>query len=155
MNRISRNIIIVTSVVILFLASILQPYFVLITHFGPSSSCINCTIIEDTFYISLIKLFIPLCFIYLILRLMRLKNWISCLILTTYYALTSFIVLTIPLFDDRIAAWSTFTKEEIWKEGFILAFPSLLIVSILLFTIMLKLNKLLPTLDKNHSTETF
>jgi len=125
---------------ILFI-SLLQPYFVLIDNYGPSAECLNCLIIGQTWIDSILYLFIPLSIINITLRILKINIWIYSIICGFYFGFVSFHVLTIPLFKDRIAAWSTFTDAEIYSSAIFLSFPSLLTVSIIFSLLLVWFNK--------------
>lgn len=129
------------SIVIIAIASLLQPYIVLFPFAGPSSACMDCLIIEQTFSIAVLYLILPLCFIYLITLKLKLNPVLQAVLIVVYYIPVSFVKLTIPIFKDRIAAWSTYSEDEIWHEALIFATPALLLVSLILFFLLNKANK--------------
>ena len=137
MNR-KRSVLI--SIGIIVFVSMFQPYFVLITRYGPSKECWKCLIIEQTFLDSLFFLVLPMSMFYIGSKAIKLNSWIYTSAITVYFAIISFIKLTIPLFDDRIASWSTFSDGEVPFFAFLSAFPSLLILSILFFLVLRKVN---------------
>lgn len=129
------------SIITIIIASLIQPYIVLFPFTGPSSKCIDCTIIEQTFLTSFLYLILPLCALYSLTYLIRLNAVLMSILIVAYYAPVSFVKLTIPVFKDRIAAWSTYNENEIWNEALIQARPTLLLLSISLFFAMFYSNK--------------
>jgi hypothetical protein len=118
-----------------------QPYMVLILHYGRSNNCLNCPILFQTFFISLIYLFFPMALMYIGMKLIKLNSIIQGVILLCYYIPVSFVKLTIPLFDDRIAAWSTYSDEEIWNSALMMSIPSFFVLSIVFLVVFVTLNK--------------
>lgn len=129
------------SILIIALISFFQPYLVLITDYGRSNECWNCLIIEQTFLTSLFFLLIPLTVIYLFAKWYGMNPIIQGVLIVAYFVPVSFIKLTIPLFDDRIASWSTFSDEEVWKSAIIMSIPSFGLLSILIILTITKINK--------------
>lgn len=127
--KLNRQSSIILSLILIFILTILHPYLVIGSKYGPSSNCIDCSIIEDSFFATLLWLTIPISSIYMISKHLTKRNWLTTILVTIYYFIVSFVSITIPLFRDRIAAWSTFSEEEIWIEGFIMALPSLATVT--------------------------
>ena len=57
------------------------------------------------------------------------------------FAVLSFYKVTLLLFRDRIAAWSTFTEKEMFSSALIASFPTLLIQVVLITKILYKINR--------------
>lgn len=149
MKQMLKNRQIRISLIILFLGSILQPYFVFILNLGRSNECWNCTIIEQTFFTSLIYLFIPLTVIYLFLNKIQLNVWLISIVCTLYLAIVSFFKLTVPLFDDRHTTWSTYSNEEIFDYSLMLGGSFLVIYSVIFATLLFIANEK----TKSHKDE--
>lgn len=152
MKSLINNKAIRRSVLLISLVSILQPYIVLKTQFGPSNECWKCLIIEQTFTTSLMYLLLPLSTIYLVLKRLGINSFFQGLSVVIYYVPVSFIKITIPLFDDRIASWSTFSDQEIWDTAIYMAIPSMAILSSLLVLLLFLINKE-PSLKYHPSKE--
>jgi hypothetical protein len=130
---------------VILLTSVIQPYVVLITEYGMSSKCMDCFIIEQTLIPSLFYLAIPIFGIYLILKWLKLNLWLSVSIVAISFYIISFLTITYPLFDDRIAAWSTFTDTEVLITSLIMSFPSLITLTIVLSIIIISVNRNIAT----------
>lgn len=74
MKDILKNKVIKRSVLLIGIVSILQPYIVLITQYGPSNECWKCLIIEQTFLTSVQYLLLPLTIIYLVTKRFRMNR---------------------------------------------------------------------------------
>lgn len=129
------------SLLLIGLVSIFQPYIVLMTQYGPSSECVDCLIIEQTFLDSLIYLLLPLTAIYLVLKKIGTNPIIQGTFVFAYFAPVSFVKITVPLFDDRIAAWSTFSDQEVWDSAMLMSIPSMLILAGLIIVILGRINR--------------
>lgn len=141
MKSILKNKAIKHSVLLIGLASILQPYIVLITQYGPSNECWNCLIIEQTFTTSSLYLLLPITAIYLILKRLGINSILQGLIVVAYFVPVSFVKITIPLFDDRIASWSTFSDQEIWDTAMFMAIPSMGLLACFILVLIGIINK--------------
>ena len=73
-------------------ANQLQPYFdvFLLFQYGPANSCMDCLIIQQTFFISLLYIAFPLSFLYLVLNRSNLNSWISSSIIGVFFGVISF-----------------------------------------------------------------
>ena len=133
---------IIKSISFILFVSIFQPFFdiFLLFQYGPAASCIDCFILEQTVYISLLYIATPLTILYLLLKIINWNSIIKYLIIAILFALLSFYKLTLLLFDDRVAAWSTFSESEMFNSALIESFPTLLIQIILVTTILYKIN---------------
>jgi hypothetical protein len=129
------------SILVIGVISIFQPYMVLFLRYGPSNECWNCLIIEQTFWTSILYLFLPLTSIYLVTKKLRLNSIIQGCVLAAFYVPVSFVKITIPLFDDRIASWSTFSEEEIWYSALFAATPYMGLLSFFIILSLHQLNK--------------
>ncbi len=118
---------------ILGLASFLQPYIVLGWMFGRSNTCWNCLIIEQTFFDTIFYLILPMLAIYFVMNSLKINYRITALSISLYFAVVSLIKITIPLFDDRVASWSTFTQKEMLQTAMYSASPFLIVLSAILF----------------------
>jgi hypothetical protein len=125
MKSILTNKAIKRSVLLIGLVSIFQPYIVLITEYGRSNECWNCLIIEQTFMTSLVYLFLPLLAIYLLLKLLGANSFLIGFIVAVYFVPVSIVKITVPLFDDRIASWRTFSDQEVWDYAISMSIPSM------------------------------
>lgn len=141
MQSILKNKAIRRSLLLLGLVSILQPYMVLIAQYGPSAKCLKCLIIEQTFIPSVFYLFLPLTGIYLILITLKKNATLQGLFVVAYYVPVSFVKITIPLFEDRIASWSTFSEQEIWDTAKYMALPPMTILACFIFVLLVFINK--------------
>jgi hypothetical protein len=126
----------------ILLISIFQPFFdiVLLLQYGPAASCLDCFIIQQTFFISLLYIATPLIITYLLLKLFNWNALIIYLLIGILFAILSFKKITLLLFSDRIAAWSTYSEEEIFNSALIMSVPTLLIQIILITKILFKIN---------------
>lgn len=97
---------------------------------GLSSACPDCWIIEQTFPSIVLYLILPLCVLYILTQLLKLKPILKSILLVAYFIPVSFIKLTVPIFKDRIAAWSTYNDNEIWDEAVLQATPTLVLLSL-------------------------
>jgi hypothetical protein len=129
------------SVLLIGLVSIFQPYIVLITEYGRSNECWNCLIIEQTFMTSLIYLFLPLLAIYLLLKQLGANSFLIGLIVAVYFVPVSIVKITVPLFDDRIASWSTFSDQEVWDYAISMSIPSMGLLACLIVAALGIFNK--------------
>ena len=122
--------------------SIFQPYFdvFLLIQYGPAGSCIDCFILQQTFYISLLYIAIPLIIVYILLKIINWNSLIKYALIGIPFAVLSFYKITLLLFRDRIAGWSTFSDEELFNSALITSFPTLLIQVVLITKILYKIN---------------
>jgi hypothetical protein len=141
MKSILKNKAIKRSVLLIGLVSIFQPYIVLITEYGRSNECWNCLIIEQTFMTSLIYLFLPLLAIYLLLKQLGANSFLIGLIVAVYFVPVSIVKITVPLFDDRIASWSTFSDQEVWDYAISMSIPSMGLLACLIVAALGIFNK--------------
>lgn len=141
MTNTSLNSSITKSLLLLLFVSIFQPYIVLISKYDSSAACMDCSILEQTFIPSILFLALPLTLIYLATRYLAVHPIIQSLLLTIYFSLVSFVKLTIPLFDDRIAAWSTYSDEEVWLTAMLMAFLPLLALSTIIGLLLVLFNR--------------
>lgn len=125
MKSILTNKAIKRSVLLIGLVSIFQPYIVLIIEYGRSNECWNCLIIEQTFMTSLVYLFLPLLAIYLLFKKLGANSFLIGFIVAAYFVPVSIVKITVPLFDDRIASWSTFSDQEVWDYAISMSIPSM------------------------------
>ena len=138
------------SLLLIGLASILQPYIVLITHYGRSNGCWNCLIIEQTLITSFLYLIFPLTVIYLSLKRLGINYIIQGLIVVAYYIPVSFVKITIPLFDDRIASWSTYSDQEIWDNAITLSRTSMEFLACLILVLFIRINRKTSSVNENN-----
>lgn len=141
MKSILTNKAIKRSVLLIGLVSIFQPYIVLITEYGRSNECWNCLIIEQTFMTSLVYLFLPLLAIYLLLKQLGANSFLIGLIVAVYFVPVSIVKITVPLFDDRIASWSTFSDQEVWDYAISMSIPSMGLLACLIVAALGIFNK--------------
>jgi len=130
--------------VILFivLLAVFQPYFdlFLLYQYGPSAICYDCFIIEQTFYLSMVYVTLPTLVWYFILKKINVKpNYLYSSTGIVFSVLT-FIYITCFLFEDRIAAWSTFSDSEIINSALLHSFPIIIIQIIIIYKALKKLN---------------
>lgn len=114
---------------------------VLIAQYGPSAKCLKCLIIEQTFIPSVFYLFLPLTVIYLILITLKINAILQGLFVVLYYVPVFFVKITIPLFEDRIASWSTFSEQEILNTAKYMALPPMIILACFIFVLLVVINK--------------
>jgi hypothetical protein len=131
------------SIFFILFVSIFQPFFdiFLLLQYGPAASCLDCFILQQTFYISLLYIAIPLIILYLLLKIINWNSLIKYALIGIPFAVISFYKLTLLLFRDRIAAWSTFSEEEMFNSALIASFPTLLIQVVLIMKILYKINR--------------
>ncbi len=136
-----KNKAIKRSVLLIGLVSIFQPYIVLITEYGRSNECWNCLIIEQTFMTSLVYLFLPLLAIYLLFKKLGANSFLIGLMVAAYFVPVSIVKITVPLFDDRIASWSTFSDQEVWDYAISMSIPSMGLLACLIVAALGIFNK--------------
>lgn len=61
--------------------------------------------------------------------------------MVAYFVPVSFVKITIPLFDDRIASWSTFSDQEIWNTALFMAIPSMGLLACFILVLIGIINK--------------
>ncbi|MES2618226.1 MAG: hypothetical protein V4613_10125 [Bacteroidota bacterium] len=126
---------------ILFMA-IFQPFFDVLALFqyGPSSKCLDYFILQQTYQISLLYIALPLILIYLLFKLFNYNQLIVYVLMGILFAIIAFYKISIPLFTDRIAAWSTFEDYEIAGSAFMTNFPTLIIQVAVMTIILYRIN---------------
>ncbi len=131
------------SILFILFVSIFQPFFdiLLLLQYGPAASCLDCFILQQTFYISLFYIAIPLIILYLLLKIINWNSLIKYALIGIPFAVLSFYKVTLLLFRDRIVAWSTFTEKEMFSSALIASFPTLLIQVVLITKILYKINR--------------
>ena len=132
----------IKSIFFIVFVAIFQPFFdlFLFAQYGPAASCMDCFILQQTFSISLSYIAIPLIIIYLLLKTINWNSLIKYALIGIPFAVISFYKITLLLFRDRIAAWSTFSEEELFNSALITSFPTLLIQVVLITKILYKIN---------------
>lgn len=133
----ARKRIIVILLVLLFFA-LVQPQIVMISKLGDSVSCTECSILEQTFLTSILYVFLPMLLVFIVLQQLKWKRYVISGILTAYFTISSFLFLSVPLFRDRYAAYSTFADDEIIVYSALASLPIQLIISGLFFLILQK-----------------
>lgn len=138
-----RKLPIIKSILFILLCSIFQPYFdvFLLFQYGPNSNCIDCFIIQQTFLISLQYLALPLIMMYGLIKIIKWHSILAYSCIGIAFAFIAFNKISIPLFRDRIAAWSTYSESEIFMPTFIMAAPTLLFQIIIITWRLYKINK--------------
>lgn len=133
---------ILKSLIFILLVSILQPYFdvFLLFRYGPSANCLNCNLLQQTFHISLIYIALPLMALYLLLYLLKWNSIFKFVVAGIVFVVLSFNNLTLMLFEDRIAAWSTYSESEIVNEALMGCFPTMLLQIVLMWAMLNKIN---------------
>lgn len=133
-----KNIKYFKSILFILFMAVFQPYFDVsaLLQYGPSSSCLDCLILQQTFITSLLYIGLPLTLIYLIFKLLNYNQLIIYVLIGILFVIIAFYKISIPLFTDRIAAWSTFEDNEIAGSAFMTNFPTLFI-QIAIITIVL------------------
>ena len=133
---------ILKSIFLIVLMSIFQPFFdlLLVFQYGPSAVSIESFILEQTLFISLLYIALPLIILYLLFKISNLNSLIIYTIIGFLFASLSFSNITLLLFSDRIAAWSTYSEEEIFNNALLMAFPTLLIQTVVITKILHKIN---------------
>lgn len=124
----SKKASVIKSILLIFAVAFVQPYAVLILDNGLSSTCMDCSILEQTYLSSLLYLALPMSAIYIFTKWYRINHFIQAITISLYFVVVSLIILTIPLFEDRIAAWSTFSDQEVWTVAVISALPGVGII---------------------------
>lgn len=133
---------ILKSIFLIVLMSIFQPFLdlLLVFQYGPSAVSIESFILEQTLFISLLYIALPLIILYLLFKISNLNSLIIYAIIGFLFAFLSFSNITLFLFSDRIAAWSTYSEEEILNNALLMAFPTLLIQIVVITKILHKIN---------------
>ena len=134
---------ILKSISLIAFVSIFQPFLdiFLLFQYGPAASCIDCFIIQQTFFISLFYLVIPLTVLYLILKILNWNSMKTYIVIGIPFAVISFNKITLLLFRDRIAAWSTYSESEIFNSALIMSAPTLLIQVLAITKLLYKVNQ--------------
>ncbi|MEG1592514.1 hypothetical protein [Chryseobacterium sp.] len=153
MKNINQSKILKSISFILFM-SIFQPFFdiFLLFQYGPAASCIDCFIIQQTFYISILYIAVPLIILYIFLKTINWNSLIKYAIIGVPFAILSFYKLTLLLFRDRVAAWSTFSDVELFNSALIRSFPTLLFQVAIITIVLYKINRE-KTVAKNSLTK--
>ena len=125
-----RSIVLISTLLFFALA---QPQIVMITKLGDSVSCSECSILEQTFLTSILYVFLPMLLVFFVLLQLKWNQYVISGILTAYFTTTSFLFLSVPLFRDRYAAYSTFADDEIIVYSALASFPTQLVLSALFF----------------------
>ncbi|TDL99636.1 MAG: hypothetical protein C4K58_07015 [Flavobacteriaceae bacterium] len=130
------------SIFFLILMSVFQPFFdiFLLFQYGPSATSIESFILEQTITISLLYLALPLIVLYLFIKKSKLNSRTGYILIGFLFSIISFCKITLFLFTDRIAAWSTFSKEEVFNNALYMAVPTLFMQSVVIFKILYKNN---------------
>lgn len=130
------------SITFILFMSIFQPYFDLglLFQYGPSSTCLNCFILQQTLSLSLLYLAAPLILVYLLFRNIRGYSVPKYAVIGVLFSVISFFKLGIFLFVDRIASYSTYSDSEIWSEALFASFPTLIIQAVVLSVFLNKMN---------------
>ena len=134
--------VILRSIALILVVTILQPQIVLFGRLGISSKCQDCSIWGDTFLDIVLFLILPLSIIYLVSKGLKLNVWLSTSIIVMYFAVLSFLKLTVPLFEDRIASWSTYSDEEAFSMALLTSFRSIFILSAVFFLLLARINRI-------------
>ncbi len=90
---------------------------------------------------SLVYLFLPLLAIYLLLKQLGANSFLIGLIVAVYFVPVSIVKITVPLFDDRIASWSTFSDQEVWDYAISMSIPSMGLLACLIVAALGIFNK--------------
>lgn len=153
MKNINQSKILKSISFILFM-SIFQPFFdiFLLFQYGSAASCIDCFIIQQTFYISILYIAVPLIILYIFLKTINLNSLVKYAIIGIPFAILSFYKLTLLLFRDRVAAWSTFSDVELFNSALIRSFPTLLFQVAIITIVLYKINRE-KTVAKNSLTK--
>ncbi len=133
-------------ILLLLLFCIFQPFFdiLLFINYGPANTCVgsgDCLVIEQTFFKSLTYIFIPLGVLSLVMFHFKLNIHFRISIISILFGFIALFKINLMLFDDRIAAWSTYTEQETLMNTIILSSPTLLIQMITLKILLTKFNK--------------
>jgi hypothetical protein len=72
---------------------------------------------------------------------LKTNRWIVSSILAAYFTISTFWFMTVPLFKDRYASYSTFSDEEIPISAGLMSFPSQIVLSLVLFMVIFRLNR--------------
>jgi membrane protein YdbS with pleckstrin-like domain len=132
---------VIATVLVLLVFSFVQPEIILITKFEVSTSCMECSIFDQMKWVSLFYVFAPMLAIFLILFFLKTNRWIVSSILAAYFTISTFWFMTVPLFKDRYASYSTFSDEEIPISAGLMSFPSQIVLSLVLFMVIFRLNR--------------
>ena len=90
---------------------------------------------------SLGYLFLPLLAIYLLFKKLGANSFLIGFIVAAYFVPVSIIKITVPLFDDRIASWSTFSEQEVWEYAISMSIPSMGILACFIVVSLEMMNK--------------
>ena len=133
---------ILKSISFILCMSIFQPFFdiFLLFQYGSAASCIECFIIQQTFYISMLYVAAPVIILYFFLKIINWKSSIKYAIIGILFVVLSFYKVTLLLFRDRVAAWSTFSDVELFNSALLRSFPTLLFQVVLITTVLYKIN---------------
>ncbi|MCL9805500.1 hypothetical protein NAT51_08200 [Flavobacterium amniphilum] len=134
---------IIKSIIFIVFMSIFQPFFdvILLFEYGGSAKCLDNFIIEDTFYISLLYIATPLLMLYLLFRILKWNSIVHYALIGLLFVVLSFNLITLPLFLDRIVAWTTYAENEILEGALVASVPTLLIQFFVITKMMYKINR--------------
>jgi predicted histidine transporter YuiF (NhaC family) len=90
---------------------------------------------------SLVYLFLPLLAIYLLFKKLGANSFLIGLMVAAYFVPVSIVKITVPLFDDRIASWSTFSDQEVWDYAISMSIPSMGLLACLIVAALGIFNK--------------
>ncbi len=134
------------TILLLLFFSIFQPLFdiLLFIDYGPANTCVgngDCLVIEQTFFKSITYIFMPLGVLSLVMFYFKLNIHLRSSIISILFGFIALLKINLMLFDDRIAAWSTYTEQETLMNTIILSLPTLPIQMIILKILLTKCNK--------------
>lgn len=116
--------------------------------FGPSASDLdNFTALDELSLLSLATVPISILFYFLCKykAYFLIKLGIFLLLLNTYWVA----FMNKPVFQDRVAAWSTFTPAESWSHILLISTPSLVLSDFILALFLISFRRRRPSyLDK-------
>jgi len=102
----------------------------------PSSSCLDCSYIEDILFFSIITtLVIPL--IILIQKRAKLKQVLLSIIIAAIFFIIVFLG-TLNVFQDRVSSWSSFSTSEELLSVLFESYPYLFLGTVIIFLLSRK-----------------
>ncbi|KYH06702.1 hypothetical protein A1704_23095 [Chryseobacterium cucumeris] len=121
--------------------SIFQPFFdiFLLFQYGQAANYIDYFIIQQTFYIFILYIAVPLIILYTLLKIISWNSLIKYSIIGIPFAV-SFYKITLLLFQDRVAAWSTFSYAELFSSALIASSQTLLFQIVVTTAVLYKIN---------------
>ena len=103
----------------------------------PSSSCLDCSYLKDTFFFSVFSLFV-IPFVLLTMNKVKINRTLFSIIISALFILIAFIN-SFNLFKDRVSSWSSYsTKDEVIAtifQSYLYTFSGSIIVFLIFYTV--------------------